>query len=554
MSISIDRERLKHWAPAVGLFVLAFAIVIPLLLTRSQDADAHYLTRAAYYVYYDEQSWETLQAEIEHLDIVLPYFFHLTPNGSIKELDPREEEVTAFVKSHNKKIVPIIQNEAKWDDFRKYHGDPAKQQAIVDKLLDLTLERGFDGIQIDFEAINAEDQELITSFMERLAKAFRPRGLIVSQALVARVTERPSVWGGAYDYERLAELNDFVTIMAYDYTSAGSKEPGAVAPIWWVEQVLDFATAKIDPSQIFLGVPFYGRDWNLDEGPPAEGVSFTQVTDRLAKAGDSVEHHFSDEAETPWARYTDPDGDEHEIWYEDSRSLEAKLGLALDYEVAGFAAWRIGHEDPDNWRLISNLETPATPVSPPVSTDTLYFEETGHTLTGVFRDYWESNGGLAKFGYPRTEPFVEYDPMTGQSYTVQYFERVRMEHHPEFEGTEYEVLLGHIGRWAMAQRGIDPWETAVQHATDGRTYFPESGHSLGGTFLDYWQANGGLMYFGYPISEKIQEYNVEDGGTYTVQYFERARMELHTDPETGGTMVLLGLLGNEMLRERGWIR
>ena len=116
------------------------------------------------------------------------------------------------------------------------------------------------------------------------------------------------------------------------------------------------------------------------------------------------------------------------------------------------------------------------------------------------------------------------------------------------------MLLGHVGRWALTQEGVDPWDTAVDGPYDGRDYFAESGHTLGGVFREYWNANGGLSMFGYPLSEEISEVNPDDGHTYTVQYFERARFEYH--PEYAGTSseVLIGLLGKAMLRERGWVR
>ncbi len=86
-----------------------------------------------------------------------------------------------------------------------------------------------------------------------------------------------------------------------------------------------------------------------------------------------------------------------------------------------------------------------------------------------------------------------------------------------------------------------------------QVYFPQTGHTLRNDFLIHWRHLGGLEIFGYPITEEFLEVNPEDGKTYTVQYFERARFEHH--PEFAGTEyeVLLGLLGNEMLRERGWI-
>jgi len=543
----------------IASLLLCVAIMAAFLRPADNTAGAPptsgYLTRMGYYVYYDDHSWITLQQQIQRLDIVAPYFFHLTPNGSIKELDPREAEVTAFVKRHNKQIIPIIQNEARWDDFTAMMDTPQKRERVARALADLAEDRGFDGIQIDFEAINADDADLLTAFMEALANEFRPRRLIVSQAVIARSSDASSVWGGAYDYRRLGQINDFISIMAYDYTSAASKTPGPTAPIWWVESVLDYAVSRIPAEKIFLGVPFYGRDWNLETGPPATSIHYS-AAERLLAEADEVAGGFSEQEGAPWLRYTDENGDRHEVWYENAQSLELKLDLALEYKVAGFSAWRIGQEDPRAWEVIGSVETPATPVSPDAaSADAVYFPETGHTLQGEFLDYWESQGGLMRFGFPRTEVFSEYDPLVGQTYLVQYFERARFEYHPEYAGTQSAVLLGHVGRWALERRGIDPWATAIQPpVAEGRRFFPESGHSLGGAFLAYWESQGGLVRFGYPLTEEIVEVSPEDGNTYVVQYFERARMELHTNPEDGSPLVLLGLLGNEMLRERGWIR
>jgi spore germination protein YaaH len=535
------------------MLVIVTALLGPAETARTAPPASGYLGRMGYYVYYADDSWVSLQREIDRLDIVAPYFFHLTPAGTIKELDERADEVTEFVKAHNKRIIPIIQNEAKWDDFSDRMSSEEERLRIARMLAEFTESRGFDGLQIDFEAINANDSELLTSFMETIAGEFRSRGLIISQALVARSSDVVSVWGGAYDFRRLGEINDFVTIMAYDYTSAGSTTPGAVAPIWWVESVLEYAVERVSPAKIYLGVPFYGRDWNLDEGPPAASVYYETAARLLATADDAV-GGFSDTEGTPWLRYTDDNGDRHEVWYENAESLRLKLDLALEFGVAGFSAWRIGHEDPASWAVIAAIETPATPISPvDQSSDVWYFPETGHALQGEFLDYWLSQGGLERFGYPRTEVFDEYDPLVRQSYLVQYFERARFEFHPEYAGTFSEVLLGHVGRWALAERGIDPWSTAVG-PNQGRRHFPESGHTVGGPFLSYWESQGGLTRFGYPLSEEVLEVSPEDGATYLVQYFERARMELHTRSTDGGSMILLGLLGNEMLRDRGWIR
>ncbi|HEX6606550.1 MAG TPA: PQQ-binding-like beta-propeller repeat protein, partial [Chloroflexia bacterium] len=193
-----------------------------------------------------------------------------------------------------------------------------------------------------------------------------------------------------------------------------------------------------------------------------------------------------------------------------------------------------------------------SPVPNPVITGTLYFTATGHTLAPPLRDYWQRYGGLAQFGYPLTEPFTEtvtIGPGEGPThfYLVQYFERARFEYHPENAGTPSAVLLGLLG-----VHFYPPEDAALRQTDPGVTYL--NGHNLGGVFRAYWEKHGGLFVNGYPISEEHDEVSPTDGKTYRVQYYQRVRMEYH--PEYAGTdhEVLLGLLGSQLLRERGWIR
>ncbi len=166
-----------------------------------------------------------------------------------------------------------------------------------------------------------------------------------------------------------------------------------------------------------------------------------------------------------------------------------------------------------------------------------YFAETGHTLAYNFRLFWERNGGLAIFGYPISEVFVENDR------PVQYFERARLEWHATIGWT----LAGHLGRWAAEGSADQPaFKPRSEAAYPSQIYFPESKHTLGGLFRQYWERNGGLQAFGYPLSEEFLERNQQDGQTYTVQYFERTRFEYH--PELPAAyQVSLGHLGRQYL-------
>ena len=207
-----------------------------------------------------------------------------------------------------------------------------------------------------------------------------------------------------------------------------------------------------------------------------------------------------------------------------------------------------------------NYDKRPLPPQPAPGPNLLVFPQTGHTVRDVFKRAWEQ-GGLELFGYPVTGQFYEKNPADSHYYLVQYFERVRMEYHPENLGTPYEVLFGLLGKQVLTSKGwFTPAGDPVAHQTEpesspansdaSATYFPETGHSLSGPFLAEWQKEGGLKIIGLPISRVFDETNPETDEIYTVQYFERARAELHPGTDTQPAYVAFGLLGNEVLRDQ----
>jgi hypothetical protein len=190
------------------------------------------------------------------------------------------------------------------------------------------------------------------------------------------------------------------------------------------------------------------------------------------------------------------------------------------------------------------LATAIFTVAAPTN-DQLCFPQTGKCVAGRFLNQWRSTGGLAINGYPLSDVFTE-KLEDGKQYQVQYFERVRMEYHPENQ-PPYDVLLGQFGRRIVATVPGAP--TAPVPPQNGYTYFPETSHNVGPRFGDYWRANGGLAQFGYPLTELFEQ-QLEDGNTYQVQYFERARLELHPENQPPYD-ILLGQFGRQILAESG---
>jgi len=161
--------------------------------------------------------------------------------------------------------------------------------------------------------------------------------------------------------------------------------------------------------------------------------------------------------------------------------------------------------------------------------DTTFYPQTNHSLSFGFKHFFDTHGGLDNFGYPTTEEIKE------DGWTVQYFQRARFEYHPELAGTQYEVELGLLGDLTAAQTG-QTFDKASP--APGARFYKETSHNLSGPFQAFYDSHGGLDVFGYPTSEPFQR------NGFLVQYFQRARFELH------GSDVMLGLLGDEYQAQR----
>jgi len=193
------------------------------------------------------------------------------------------------------------------------------------------------------------------------------------------------------------------------------------------------------------------------------------------------------------------------------------------------------------------------------------FPETGRTLNGQFLEFWESHGSLGVFGYPITDAQNEVNQDTGGTYYTQWFERNRLELHPE-NRPPYDIQLGRLGADQLARLGRD-WRAEGREAGPRQRclWFPETGHNVCDYreevlaqeivgFKDLWSASpfrfGGtdayarsLAFWGYPLTTAQMETN-SSGDRVLTQWFERARMEWHPDKSDG--TVLLCLLGREV--------
>ncbi|MDQ5824135.1 MAG: glycosyl hydrolase family 18 protein [Chloroflexota bacterium] len=562
-------------------------LLIAVALNSSRPVEAaqsQVAVRWAFYVTHNPNSLVSLRANVQHLNYVSPFYYTVNMTGTVAGRD--RADASTLIRNAGAKSLPMVQNTAQYNAFSPVLSDTLKRDFLVEQIDTIVTANNYDGITIDFEGLNPTDKQHLTAFMGKLYERLHAKGKLVAIAVAPKTRDVATGWAAVYDYSALAEYTDYILVMAYDFHYRGGN-PGPIAPMYRLHETAAYALARIPANKIIWGVGVYGYDWPTSaEGKSTGSAEYltheqAQAITRLPGATSG----YDEEAQSPFIRYTRAD-QTREAWYENRRSFEAKLDLIARFNMAGFGIWRLGQEDPGIWPAINGNRLPAQPnqptntptagraaaatstftptptytPAPPTATPTptrpaaclpiasfksssskLYFEATGHSLGGIFLQYWQKNGGLPIFGYPLTEEFTEVSPTDGKPYKVQYFERNRFEHHPEYAGTPNEVLLGLLGVQALGNR-VFPEATDLQPGPD-TLYFPQVKHSLSGPFLKYWQGNGGLTRLGYPVTEPLLEQSSIDGKTYSVQYTERARLEFH--PEHAGTQyeILLGLLG-----------
>ena len=222
---------------------------------------------------------------------------------------------------------------------------------LINQLVDIMTNKGFEGIDIDFEYIKAEDREAFVEFVRQVTLAMHEVGVTVSVDLAPKTSaDQPGLLYEGKDYRALGEIADSVLVMTYEWGYTYGP-PMAVAPINKVRQVLDYAVTEISPEKINMGIPNYGYDWPL---PFVQGTTKAKTIGNVEAVRIAIENNvvieFDKTAMSPYFRYVD-NGVEHEVWFEDARSIQAKLELIYEYNLRGASYWQIMQLFINNWLL-----------------------------------------------------------------------------------------------------------------------------------------------------------------------------------------------------------
>lgn len=230
------------------------------------------------------------------------------------------------------------------------------QDTLLDNIIAEAKRVGsFSDIHFDFEFLPPDQREAYNNFLRRAVRRLHAEGFLVSTALAPKTSSaQTGQWYQAHDYRAHGEIVDFVVLMTYEWGYSGGP-PMAVSPINEVEKVIRYALTQMPANKIMMGQNLYGYDWTLPfvrGGKYAEAVSPQQAIELAKKYNVAIQYDTT--AQAPFFEYTDDGGKAHIVWFEDARSIQAKMNLVKQLNLRGMSYWKLGLSFPQNWLLISD--------------------------------------------------------------------------------------------------------------------------------------------------------------------------------------------------------
>lgn len=300
-----------------------------------------------------------LQALLPYLTYLTLFTYGITPQGEL--IPPDDSQLISM--AHQGDTAPLLHLSTLTEEGGFSNelaslvlNDMAVQEALIDNLERTVLERGYRGLDVDFEFVFPLDASAYADFLGRLSARFNPMGYPVIAALAPKTSpDQKGLLYEGHNYRAIGEAVDRAFLMTYEWGYTYGP-PMAVAPLPNVRQVVEYALTEIPAEKLWLGIPNYGYDWTLPfvQGESrAQSISSQEAVALAIRYGAEIQ--YSAQAQSPFFYYTDENGTAHEVWFEDARSIRAKLSLVPRYGLSGVGYWNLMRAFPQNWRVLNAL-------------------------------------------------------------------------------------------------------------------------------------------------------------------------------------------------------
>lgn len=311
--------------------------------------------------YYYSQSYDDFMKNYDKMSSTAVKWYTLDQYGDVTDNDSSQwimapegyQDVIKLAKDQGVKVFMLL-FESSGAKLEKVLATLESRKRLVNQIMTVVEREGYDGVNIDFEYLKAADKDRFNEFVKGLYEALQAKGKSLNLSLPVK-TEKADWWPG-YDYGTLGKYSDFVVLMAYDKNLV-SPEPQS--GIDWVEEVVDYAIARIPAEKVVLGIGYYGYDWSSTGKrytvlPSKNGMTYKGIlfADELsAKYG--LKLSIDKKSGMAFGTYTDENGVSHQIWMENETSVDAKAKLVIRKGLKGIAIWRLGYTTPSLWSTIN---------------------------------------------------------------------------------------------------------------------------------------------------------------------------------------------------------
>ena len=305
---------------------------------------------------------DVLEKTLPFLTFLSLFSYEAREGGEVTPITVPAAEDRVIAKAIDAKVKPVLvvtnigaNGNFDSDLAHTILNSPVAVDNLIDNLLKAMHAKRYAGLDVDFEYVLPQDREVFNNFLTKCARKMHSNGFFISCAIPAKEAENTAnALTGAYDYAAIGSIVDYVTLMTYDW-GYPSGQAMAVAPIGNVENTVRFAVTQMPPSKILMGIPNYGYDWPVPASPenPGRSIGNTAAVDLARKHNQTI--RFDEQSQAPFFIYDDESGKPREVWFEDARSVKAKLELGAKYNLAGFSYWTIDRFWPQNWLVLDAM-------------------------------------------------------------------------------------------------------------------------------------------------------------------------------------------------------
>ncbi|GEL78289.1 LysM peptidoglycan-binding domain-containing protein [Tenuibacillus multivorans] len=301
---------------------------------------------------------QSARARAPFLTYMAPFSYQVNRDGTL--IPPPLDNFPAIAAENNTALMLAVTNieEGQFSEElgRLIVTDENVQNTLLDEVIRIANEVGYQDVHFDFEFLPPDTRENYNQFLRKAKQRLDENNLMLSTALAPKTSgEQTGQWYEAHDYQAHGEIVDFVVLMTYEWGYSYGP-PMAVSPIQPVTGVVEYALSVMPAEKILLGQNLYGYDWTLpfeEGGEPAEAVSPNQAIQIARENNQAIE--FDEEAQAPFFNYQDDQGNQHVVWFEDARSIQAKFDLIREHGLRGISYWKLGLAFPQNWYMLDQL-------------------------------------------------------------------------------------------------------------------------------------------------------------------------------------------------------